>query len=210
MVHNIEHHPCERRDGEDVDHGESHQDDEEDEEAAGEGRQPTARPGADVDHGLPQHGAAAHAAESAAKDVSDALTHAFPHDAASCLRTLIDEAQCHDGLEEADGCHNDSERVYLSEGGPGGRWHLVAAVEPDGCREGTAGGSQIADDGRVAVEDGTHDAPLDGRADDDAAKGRGHALRELRQEDADQERDDSDDRCKDCLLTCDPGLPIRE
>mmetsp|Transcript_13635 Transcript_13635/g.37194 ORF Transcript_13635/g.37194 Transcript_13635/m.37194 type:complete len:211 (-) Transcript_13635:685-1317(-) len=210
MIHHVEHHPRERRDGEDVDDGEGHQDNEEDEDTADERRQSTTRPGADVDHGLPQHGAAAHPAESAAEDVRNALANTLPHDAAFRLRELIDQAQCHDGLEEADRRHDRGERVYLAEGGAGDRRHLVAAVEPDGSREGAASRSQIADDGRLTVEHATHDAPLDGRAHDDAAEGRGHALCELRQEDTDEERDDGYDSSKGCLLARDPRLPVRE
>ena len=97
-----EHHADQRRQRNLLDQARPEQNERQQEQGRGNARQPVQRAIADVDHALPDHGAAAHAAEEAGQHVGCALCGAFLVGATAGVGHVVDQVEREQRFDQAD------------------------------------------------------------------------------------------------------------
>ena len=207
--HGHEDHHCHQRGHRNQGHDAAQGHDEDEQEDAGQERgDPGAGAGGlDVDHGLPDHGAAAHAAEETGDEVGYALAPGLAGLGRTGVRDVVHELRRHQGFEESDEGHGQSEREDDLQSFQGER-HVGDEERRKRIRQlalvadvGDPGGGHDGDDGQDhdGHERRRHGLGEPGQAEHDQQTDGGERVDEPR--DADQLRDlgheDQDGECVD-------------
>ena len=107
LLRHHEHHPNQRSQRDTLDQRREKQHEQQDHHPGHHARKAATPAGAEVDHGLPDHRAAAHAAEQPGGHIGRAQGHALTVRVATALGDLVGQVQGQQGFQQADQGHQD-------------------------------------------------------------------------------------------------------